>query len=128
MLLEMAKAPVFRPELLKCRLFCGVDGSLLPILAQTLKTQGAVHLGEQGVVSADAHVGAGMDLGAALADQNVAGEDELTVTALHAQTLGVGVTAVLGGAEALLMSEELNRNLHRSLHLQNSNVVGVLLL
>ena len=42
--MEMAKAPVFRPELLKCGLFSGVDGSLLPILAQTLKAQGAVHL------------------------------------------------------------------------------------
>ena len=63
---------------------------------------------KQGVVAADAHVGAGMDLGAALADQNVAGQDELTVAALHAQTLGLGVTAVLGGADALLMSEELN--------------------
>ena len=69
----MAKAPVFRPELLKCGLFSGVDGSLLPILAQTLKAQGAVHLGEQGIVSADAHVGAGMDLGAALTHQDVAG-------------------------------------------------------
>ena len=114
MLLEMAKAPVFRPELLKCGLFSGVDGSLLPILAQTLKAQGAVHLGKQGIVSADAHVGAGMDLGAALTDQNIAGLDELAICTLGAQTLGVGVTTVLGGAAALLVGEELQTDHHHN--------------
>ena len=48
-----------------------------------------------------------MDAGAALADQDVAGLDELTVGALGTQALGLGVTAVLGGAAALLMSEKL---------------------
>ena len=48
-----------------------------------------------------------MDLGAALTHQNVAGLDELAVRALGAQTLGVGVTTVLGGAAALLVGEKL---------------------
>ena len=52
-----------------------------------------------------AHVGAGMDLGAALTDQDVAGQHELAVTALDAQALGLGVTTVTGGADALLVGE-----------------------
>ena len=53
-----------------------------------------------------------MDLGAALTDQNIAGLDELAICTLGAQTLGVGVTTVLGGAAALLMGEELQTDHH----------------
>ena len=105
--MEMAKAPVFRPELLKCGLFSGVDGSLLPILAQTLKAQGAVHLGKQGIVSADAHVGAGMDLSSALSDEDIAGQDELTVCSFSSKTLRLTVAAVLGRTHTFFMSEIL---------------------
>ena len=51
-----------------------------------------------------------MDAGAALANQNVAGLDKLTIGALGTQALGLGVTAVLGGAAALLVGEELKTN------------------
>ena len=80
---------------------------------------------------ADAHVGAGMDVGAALADQNVAGQHELTVAPLHAQALGLGVTAVPGGADALLMGEELKTDVCTAcaLHLHNiAMLFGILLL
>ena len=60
-------------------LLLGVHGALPAILAQTLKLDGAVNLGEQGVVLTDAHVDTGMDVGASLANQNVAGQNELTV-------------------------------------------------
>ena len=36
----------------------------------------------------------GVHLGAALADEDVAGENRLAAEALHAQTLGVGIAAV----------------------------------
>ena len=58
-----------------------VNRSLLTILAQTLKAEHAVHLGEQGIVSADTDVHTGMNAGAALADQDIAGLNELTVGA-----------------------------------------------
>ena len=87
------------------------DGNLLAILTQTLKLDAAVHLGEQGVIAADAHVDAGMDMGAALADQNVSGQHKLTVSPLHAQPLRLRVAAIPGGTHALLMREELERNL-----------------
>src|SRR3954447_18172560 len=58
----------------------------------------AVGGGEQGVVAADAYIGARIHLGAALADQDVAGENLLTAEALHAQALAVGIAAVARGA------------------------------
>ena len=59
--------------------------------------------GEQRVVAATADVGAGVEVGAALADDDLAGEDLLTAEALHAQSLSVGVTTVAGGACALFV-------------------------
>src|SRR4029453_6310484 len=53
----------------------------------------AVGGGEPGVVAADADILAGIHLGAALADQDVAREDLLAAEALHAQALAVGITA-----------------------------------
>ena len=50
-----------------------------------LETTHAVHLCEQGIVSADADVHAGVDASAALAHQDVAGLDELTISALRDQ-------------------------------------------
>ena len=58
-------------------LLLGVHGALPAILAQTLKLDGAVNLGEQGVVLTDAHIDTGMDVGASLANQNVASQNKL---------------------------------------------------
>jgi len=89
-----------------------VNRNLLPILAQTLEADHAVRLGEQGVVAAAAHIHAGVDMGAALADQDVASQNVLSVGALGPETLALGITAVLGGTNALLMGEELQSNVH----------------
>ena len=135
-------APVKTGAVFCLQLFSLVDAGLLAILAQTLETEHAVHLGEQGIVSADTDVLAGMDAGAALADQDVAGLDELTVGALGTQALGLRVTAVLGGAAALLVGEELKTNTdhdtdhpfleildgEESIFLQNLDVVGELVM
>ena len=76
-------------------------------LAETLETEHAALLGVEGIVRADTDVDARMDVGAALAHKNVAGENELTVSALGTKALGVGVAAVLRGAAALLVGEKL---------------------
>ena len=55
---------------------------------------GAVGGGEQGVVAADADILAGIHLGAALADDDVARQDLLAAEALHAQALAVRIAAV----------------------------------
>ena len=54
----------------------------------------AVGKGEEGVVPAHADVVAGVEFGAALADEDGAGEDELAAVAFHAEALAVAVAAV----------------------------------
>ena len=88
----------------------GVNRHLRTILAQTLEADNAVSLGKQRIVAANTNVGAGVDVGAALADQDVAGQNELTISALGAKALGLGITAVLGGAHTFFMGEELQTN------------------
>ena len=58
---------------------------------------------EQRVVGADADVGARAHRGAALADQDVAGEHALAAELLHAQTLAVRIAAVTSTAACLFM-------------------------
>ena len=103
------------------------DRDLLAILAQTLELDLAGLQSEQGVVAALTHVNTGMDMGAALTNQNVASQNELTVAALHAQTLGLGVTAVTGRTNALLVGEKLQTDIQRSLHLHDGNKFRILL-
>ena len=84
-----------------------VNRNLLPILAQTLKADHAGRLGEQGVVTAAADIHAGVNVGPALADEDVAGQNVLTVGALGPEALALGITAILGGTNALFVGEEL---------------------
>ena len=57
----------------------------------------AVGGGEKGVVAATAHVVAGVELGSPLADDDRAGGHLGAVVDLHAEALGIRVTAVPGG-------------------------------
>src|SRR5690606_18195770 len=56
---------------------------------------------EQRVVAATADACAGVEVRAALTDDNLACADLLAAETLYAKTLGVGVTTVTGGACAL---------------------------
>ena len=58
---------------------------------------------EQRVVAATADAVAGVEVGAALADDDLAGVDDLAAEALDAEALGVGVATVAGGGRALLV-------------------------
>ena len=104
------------------RLLCLVNGALTTILAHALELDGAVNQSKQGVIAADADVNAGMDVGASLANQDVAGQDELTVCTLHAQALGLGITTVLGRTAALVVSEELNTNLQHGIYTSKTSI------
>ncbi|KAG1271921.1 hypothetical protein G6F65_012074 [Rhizopus arrhizus] len=66
----------------------------------------AVHEGEQGVVTAQAHAGTRVELGAALTHDDVAGFDGLAAEDLDAQVLRVGVATVARGAYALFMCHD----------------------
>lgn len=52
--------------------------------------------GVQGVVVAHAHAGAGVELGAALANDDAASLDDFARIALHAEALGIAIATVLG--------------------------------
>jgi hypothetical protein len=72
-----------------------------------LELNNTVNKSEESVVSTDTDVLAGMNRGASLSDDDVAGLDRLTVGLLHAETLSFAVTSVLSGADALFMGEKL---------------------
>ena len=91
-----------------------VDGNLLPVLPETLEADDAVSLGEQRVITAAADIDAGMDVGAALADKDVASQNMLAVSPLGPEALALGITAVLGGTNALFVGEELQTNVHHN--------------
>src|SRR5687767_3327497 len=65
-------------------------------VAGVLEADRAGRLGEQGVVLADADVGAGVELGAALANQDVAGEDFFRAELLDAEAPAGGIATVAG--------------------------------
>src|SRR2546421_11437473 len=58
---------------------------------------------EQRVVAATADVDAGVEVSATLANDDLAGADDLAAEALDAETLGVGVATVTGGRCTLLV-------------------------
>ena len=85
--------------------FDGINAHFLLVPAPSLIADDAVDEGEQRIVAADADIGAGMDLAAPLADENVARKDLLTVAALGAEALRFAVAAVMGRTGTFFMSE-----------------------
>jgi len=77
-----------------------------------LKAYNAIDLCKESVILADAYVVTGMEMGAALPDENVAGEYELTISTLGAKTLGFAVATVTSATNTFLMSEELEIDVH----------------
>ena len=86
-------------------LFVNADALITAVLR--LKTDDAVDLCIKGIILTDTDVGAGMEVSAALPYEDVAREDELTVSTLGPQTLGFAFTTVAGRADALLMCKKL---------------------
>ena len=75
------------------------------VLALVLEADLAVHEREDRVVLAHADIDARVEAGAALADDDGTGGAELAAEDLGAETLGMGVAAVAGGADAFFMSQ-----------------------
>src|SRR6266542_3279731 len=80
-----------------------IDRHPLPILVLELEADHAVDQGKEGIVIGAAHVLAGMEFGAALANQDAARGHDLPAVALHAEVLRVAVAAVAARANALLV-------------------------
>ena len=90
------------------RLFSGVNAYLLTILAETLILYTTVYLCEERIIGTSADILAGMDMCSSLSVEDIAGENELSVSSLCAEALSVGVSAVLCGAHTFFMSEILH--------------------
>jgi hypothetical protein len=80
-----------------------LDSAALAVTANALEMNAAINQSVQGVIAADADALTRMDVGAALTDQDVAGQNKLTVAALDAEALGLGITTVLGRTYAFFM-------------------------
>jgi hypothetical protein len=66
----------------------------------------AVLEGEEGPIATDADILAGVQAGAALTDEDVAGEDGLPAEALDAATLGMAFATVAGCSLTFLVSHD----------------------
>jgi len=62
---------------------------------------------EKGIVGTASHVDTGMDMGPSLTNDYVTGEASLTVCSFYSESLGFGISAVLGGTDAFFMSKKL---------------------
>src|SRR5215213_10064920 len=80
-----------------------IDRDLPPVLVLELELDDTVHQGEQGVIVAPAHVLARVELGAPLADDDVARNHLLATEPLDAEILRVAGPPVPAGAYALLV-------------------------
>jgi hypothetical protein len=87
----------------------GVNAGSLPAVKHRLVLDDAVYESVESVITADTDIDAGMDMCASLAIDYVSGENDLAVCLLGSETLSGAVAAVLGGTDALLMREELER-------------------
>lgn len=81
----------------------GVDGGEPAAVAAVGEDDAAADFGEEGVVRAAADVGAGLDTGAALADDDGAASDELAGEGFDAEALGVGIATVCGAASTFFV-------------------------
>lgn len=82
-----------------------INADLLFISAETLVFHHAVFEREERIVPADADVATGVDLRAALTDEDAARKHGLTVLTLYAEAFRVGVSSVVRGTGTLFMSE-----------------------
>ena len=85
-----------------------VNADLLASLCDRFKLDSAVDKGKQSVVRSATNIVTGMDLGTALANKDIAGENRLTVRSLYAETLRFTVASVLGRTDAFFMCEKLD--------------------
>lgn len=83
-----------------------VHADLFAVFAATLEGHNAIHQRKQGVIVTTAHIVAGVNLGATLTDQDVAGAHDLAAVALHTQALGIRVATVTSTTSTFLVSHD----------------------
>ena len=81
---------------------------ITPTIAVVGELHATGNLCEERIVGSDADIGAGLDLGAALANDDRSARHELPRKGLYAQTLRIGITSICGAASTLLMCHFLD--------------------
>ena len=76
----------------------------LPCFASAFKLHNACGKRKERIITPDTDVEAGMKFCAPLPHENIAGKDDLTAKALHAEALGITIAAVSGTSAAFFMS------------------------
>jgi hypothetical protein len=105
--------PLMRQPLLTASLFCSFrclfrnNGADFSVSALSGESYNTISGSKQSIILSETYVQAGMDMCSALSVKDVAGLNELSVRSLGTQSLGLGITAVLGRTNTFLMSEEL---------------------
>ncbi len=89
-----------------CDLFLSVNADTLAI-SDGLEAHEAVGQSEERIVRSASDIDTGMNLGPALSDKDITGDNRLPICSLDAETLRLAVPSVLRGADALFMSKEL---------------------
>ena len=85
-----------------------INRYLLAVSAQSFKSYNTVSSCEQCVIRAAAYVLTRVDVSSSLTNENVSGNYCLTVSTLNAESLSLGITAVLDRTHTFLMREELH--------------------
>jgi hypothetical protein len=83
---------------------CRIDAYPFPATAEFFKGNHAINQGEQGKIAAQTHIGAGMDLGTQLTDQDITGPDNLAAKTLDTPALGITVATIPGTTACFFMS------------------------
>lgn len=82
-----------------------VNADLFSVLAQSFEPDNPVAKSEERIVFTDTDIVAGMELRAALTNENVAGKHFLTVGTLHTKAFCLAVSAVVRRACSFFMSK-----------------------
>jgi len=72
----------------------GINAYPFSILAKSLVFNNPVHHGEQGIITTEANIGARMDLGAQLTNQDIPGPNHLTAKTLYTTSLARAISTV----------------------------------
>jgi hypothetical protein len=84
-----------------------MDADAFSGLPDALKPYHAVDKRKQRIIASQTDIDAGLEFGAALADQNASGSDSLAAKCLHAKTLCLTVPSVFGASTTFFMSHDM---------------------
>jgi hypothetical protein len=88
----------------KIQLGCRIDTYPFSVLAEFLKSDNAINLGKQGVISPTTDIGTRVDFRTKLPDNNGSGGDRLATELFDSPPLAYGVASISGATSRFLVS------------------------